>query len=189
VGHVTWLLAAAYCNHLSELEGLPESEWCYDPDDPLVVDASRLSRKGYRLPTEAEWEYACRAGASTARFYGAADDLLHHYAWYAQTPEVSRPVGLLKPNDFGLFDMYGNAWEWCSSFLPGDLQEGDAAVAVDFTPAGKRLFDMAAILRSDTVRHEAANMRSAMRTSMGTTPQDHTSATGFRIARTETSFP
>jgi formylglycine-generating enzyme required for sulfatase activity len=65
------------------------------------------------LPTEAEWEYACRAGALTSRYYGAAEELLEKYAWYPKNSlNRSMPVGSLKPNDWGLFDMLGNDGEW-----------------------------------------------------------------------------
>jgi formylglycine-generating enzyme required for sulfatase activity len=74
-----------------------------------------LHRTGYRLPTEAEWEYACRAGAMTSRYYGDTETLLGRYAWYTNN-SFNRwmvSVGSLKPNDFGLFDMHDNANEWC----------------------------------------------------------------------------
>jgi formylglycine-generating enzyme required for sulfatase activity len=81
----------------------------------MKVRANYLSLQGYRLPSEAEWEYACRAGAVTSRYYGESEDLLGRYAWYMAN-SLNRwmlPVGSLKPNDFGLFDMQGNAVEWC----------------------------------------------------------------------------
>src|SRR5205807_2632200 len=108
--NVNWYDAAGYCNWLSEQEGIPESEWCYPKKvgQGILMSEAYLGRTGYRLPTEAEWEYACRAGAVTSRFYGAAEDLLGEYAWYTKTAQGTRPGGLLKPNDFGLFDLYGN---------------------------------------------------------------------------------
>ena len=71
---VTWYDAAAYCNWLSEQEGIPKTQWCYDPDqkfaEGMKLPADYLSRTGYRLPSEAEWEFACRAGTISSRYYG-----------------------------------------------------------------------------------------------------------------------
>jgi formylglycine-generating enzyme required for sulfatase activity/serine/threonine protein kinase len=133
--NVSWLLAAAYCNHLSLRDGL---EPCY-PEEVLkalqgfkgkqfaglnavdlgTMPAGYLGRTGYRLPTEAEWEYACRAGASTDRPFGRSDRLLGKYAYYAKNTNDKRsfPVGGLKPNDFGLFDMPGNVMQWCQALV------------------------------------------------------------------------
>ena len=78
----------------------------------IVPDA--LERPGYRLPTEAEWEYACRAGAVTSRYYGRSVELLGKYAWYLQnSQDRAWPCGQLLPNELGLFDMLGNVYEWC----------------------------------------------------------------------------
>ena len=81
----------------------------------MKVAADFLSRSGYRLPTAAEWEYACRAGSVTRWSLGEAEDLLTKYAWCVSNSwSRLHPVGTLRPNDLGLFDMHGNAWEWCS---------------------------------------------------------------------------
>jgi serine/threonine protein kinase/formylglycine-generating enzyme required for sulfatase activity len=115
---MNWFKAAAYCRWLSEREGIPEDQMCFPPipdiKEGMQLPADYLSRTGYRLPTEAEWEYACRAGAVTARYYGTAEEILRYYGWYGANAQVqTHPVGLLKPNDFGLFDMHGNIWQWC----------------------------------------------------------------------------
>jgi eukaryotic-like serine/threonine-protein kinase len=70
-----------------------------------------LSHTGYRLPTEAEMEYATRAGAVTSRYFGETEELLPRYAWYVtNSQDRTWPVGSKKPNDLGLFDMHGNVW-------------------------------------------------------------------------------
>ena len=80
----------------------------------MTIPADALKRTGYRLPTEAEWEYACRAGAITSRYYGLSIDLLEQYARYqANSQDHAWPCGSLLPNDLGLFDMLGNVYEWC----------------------------------------------------------------------------
>jgi formylglycine-generating enzyme required for sulfatase activity len=116
----SWYDAAAYCNWLSEQEGLDRSQWCYDPNDEgeyaegMKIVADFLERAGYRLPTEAEWEYACRAGAVTSRYYGQSVELLGQYAWYSEnSKDQAWPCGRVKPNDLGLFDPLGNVYEWC----------------------------------------------------------------------------
>jgi serine/threonine protein kinase/formylglycine-generating enzyme required for sulfatase activity len=117
IGGLTWYDATAYCNWLSKEEGIPEGEWCFEQDangHVTKLKANYLNLTGYRLPTEAEMEYATRAETVTARYYGESDDLLSKYAWMgANSFGYSQPVGSLKPNDFGLFDTHGNVWTWC----------------------------------------------------------------------------
>ena len=79
-----------------------------------------MSLTGYRLPTEAEMEYATRAGAMTSRYFGETEDLLPKYAWYTKnSQEKTWPVGSLKPNDLGLFDVQGNVYTWCQERYKG----------------------------------------------------------------------
>jgi formylglycine-generating enzyme required for sulfatase activity len=115
---INWFMAAEYCRWLSEKEQVPPDQMCFprysDIKGDMKLPADYLSRTGYRLLQDAEWEYACRAGAVTSRFYGSAEELLGRYGWYAGNSQVrTHPVGSLRPNDFGLFDMHGNIWQWC----------------------------------------------------------------------------
>jgi formylglycine-generating enzyme required for sulfatase activity len=103
---VSWLDAVRFCNALSEREELAPA---YRPHADLDGVERDASADGYRLPTEAEWEYACRADTTGAR-YGRLDDI----AWHrGNSHGRSHDVGGRQPNAWGLYDMLGNVWEWC----------------------------------------------------------------------------
>ncbi|MGO8747052.1 MAG: protein kinase domain-containing protein [Thermoguttaceae bacterium] len=135
---VTWYDAVAYCNWLSRQEGIPQDQWCYEfGSNSANVDAAgvkiHLGRRGYRLPSQVEWEYACRAGSATDWFFGCSEELLVRYAWYVVNSRTRTwPVGTLKPNDLGLFDVNGNVWQWCQD--PVLVQPGATVLSKPVSP-------------------------------------------------------
>jgi formylglycine-generating enzyme required for sulfatase activity len=178
---VSWFRAAAYCNWLSQQEGLPKDQWCYLPnaqglyDKDMTIPADALRRTGYRLPTEAEWEYACRAGTLTSRSYGFSINLLEAYARYqANSKDHAWKCGSLFPNDLGLFDMLGNVFEWCQD-RSGSYPKEDPRMDEN-VDANNR------ILRGGSFDNKPALVRSAIRG--GGTPTNRNQYDGFRPART-----
>ena len=110
----TWIDAIRFCNLRSYLEGL---ELCYD-EETLACD---FSADGYRLPTEAEWEYACRAGEAGRYSFGDDPRELRRFAWFASdSGHRTHPVGTRQSNPWGLYDMHGNVAEWCHDYYAGD---------------------------------------------------------------------
>ena len=183
-----WFDAARYCQWLSEQEGLPEDEWCFPgiwemSEDTFTLPKDVLSRKGYRLPTEAEWEYACRAGAESPYFFGNDSSLLSQYAWFdGNSDGQGHPVASLKPNDFGFFDMCGSVNEWClNESAPYKTPVDDAFREDDKIDLTIDVSEARAA-RGGYFRSPPAELRSADRT--GSTPNFHRFSIGFRVART-----
>ena len=117
VEQVRWSDAVRFCNKRSEAEGLQP---CYN----LETWSCDFEANGYRLPTEAEWEYACRAGTTTPYFFGSTAAKLGDYAWFERNSDGHpQPVGRKKPNPWGLHDICGNVWEWCNDFYQVDYYE------------------------------------------------------------------
>ncbi|MBN1126661.1 MAG: formylglycine-generating enzyme family protein [Sedimentisphaerales bacterium] len=117
VEQIRWSDAVKYCNQRSILEGL---EPCYD----LKTWQCNFDSNGYRLPTEAEWEYACRAGTQTVYFFGNDASKLTEYAWFDKNSDRHpHPVGQKQPNSWGLYDMCGNVWQWCNDFYQVDYYQ------------------------------------------------------------------
>lgn len=192
---MTWYRAAEYCNWLSEKDGIPAEQFCYVPTINFVKTTRRpegeeflgmklkpngLSLAGYRLLTESEWEYACRAGARTAYSWGNDPSLSPRYARSLSLQGAQHlPIGSLCPNRFGFFDMHGNASEWTQDIFvevarsSGIDDESDVAAEFDDqrTVRGGNSQELVPYLR-------AAN-RSGNASFWGVSPR-----VGFRIART-----
>jgi len=108
VEQLGWFGAIRYCNMRSMQEGLTP---CYN----LETLACDFAANGYRLPTEAEWEYACRAGSTGDYSFGETERDLEQHAWFADISDATtHPVGEKQSNAWGLFDLYGNVYEWCN---------------------------------------------------------------------------
>jgi eukaryotic-like serine/threonine-protein kinase len=197
--NLSWYEAAEYCNRLSEKEGIPPNEWCYEPNSDgkyaagMKILPDTLLRSGYRLPTETEWEHACRAGSTTKFSFGDSEELARWYAWYAfNSNGKAHPVGTLKPNDFGLFDMHGNGWEWCQGVLQIVSDEENNHKPVEPLPDVVVVNDkVRRVLRGGYFSGSFVSLRSADYSwipATGTEPipghPQRIPTTGFRVART-----
>ncbi len=119
VESVSWFDAIEFCNRWSELDGL---EPVYEMTDDMVE--ARFDRNGYRLPTEAEWEFACRAKSLSEFFWGADEKQAGAYCWFdSNSEDTTHAVGTKKRNAFGLYDMCGNVWEWTHDWFSADYYE------------------------------------------------------------------
>ena len=133
----------------------------------------------YRLPTEAEWEYACRAGSEAKYGFGDSDTDLADYAWFSKNSVRTQPVGKKKANAWGLFDMHGNVWEWCSDWKGS--YTADEAEDPTGAPAGPSYGHR--VFRGGSWGSTAAHCRSAARNGCGTS-NSRLSGLGFRLVRT-----
>ena len=179
VESVRWRDARQYCNERSLLEKLRP---CYNekmPDwdcDPMA--------SGYRLPTEAEWEYACRAGTGGDYEFGGADQL-GRFGWFGENGEQkSHPVGQKKPNRWGIHDLYGNVAEWCEDvYSPTYYQHSPMA---DPTGPPNTGADTLRVIRGGSWKSSATQCRSAARQGAKTGNSDacfKTDYSGFRCVR------
>jgi formylglycine-generating enzyme required for sulfatase activity len=155
----------------------PVEQVSWDDAQEFIKKLNRMEKTDtYRLPTEAEWEYACRAGSTTRYCFGDEAAQLQDYAWYEVNSErKTHPVGRLKPNAWGLYDMHGNVWEWCRDWY------GDYAVGPLVDPP---VPDAGAsrVLRGGSWGNNSWLLRSAVRSYYN--PVFRINNLGFRVART-----
>lgn len=136
----------------------------------------------YRLPSGAEWEYACRAGTSTKYSFGDDDSELDKYAWYYGNSEhKTHPVGQKKPNSWGLFDMHGNVWEWCQDRYHKSYHKSSVDASTDSSVL-EAANSLGQILRGGGWVNHAGKCRSAYRSSFN--PDYGYYSLGFRLLRT-----
>jgi formylglycine-generating enzyme required for sulfatase activity len=167
---VRWEEALDFCNRLSVREGYRP---CYRRRFKRWVCDWRAD--GYRLPTEAEWEYACRAGTATRYAFGDDPARLGQYAWFADNAAGQvQAVGQKWPNRWGLYDMHGNVWEWCWDWY--GAYGSDSAV----NPVGSASGDYR-VVRGGSFVSSPEDLRSAVRGLVQ--PELRDADVGFRCAR------
>jgi len=175
--NVSWFNAIEYCNWLSEKEGLSK---VYDnkgtllgKDGRVTTDPSKVA--GYRLPTEAEWEYAARGGNKSKGYKYAGSDTVSDVAWYYENSgDKTQEVGKKAPNELGLYDMSGNVWEWCSD-LYGSYSSPAQINRYNTSGSGR-------VLRGGSWVSSTADTRVASRSADSPTYTGYD--LGFRICRT-----
>ena len=135
----------------------------------------------YRLPTEAEWEYAARAGMTTAYSFGDDPEQLGAYAWYSSNSgSKTHPVGQLEPNPWGLYDMHGNVWEWVHDWYAKEYYQRSPARDPQGPDSG-----VGRVLRGGSWINAGGNARAAQRNAGA--PGDRYGFYGFRLARGQAS--
>ena len=137
----------------------------------------KMPGKEFRLPTEAEWEFACRAGSTTEYCFGDDESILEQYAWYSNNSNSkTHPVGGKKPNAWGLYDMYGNVWEWCNDYYGDKYYESSPAE----DPKGADSSDVRVLRGGSGSTFVPWYCRSATRS--GDVPTVRTVDNGFRVS-------
>jgi tRNA A-37 threonylcarbamoyl transferase component Bud32 len=182
---VSWHKAAAYCNWLSKIEAIPKDQWCFieSSNGEMQVAPDYLQRQGYRLPSEAEWEFACRAGTLSRTYFGDSEELLLSNVWFIENSreKILMVPGSLKPNGLGLFDTLGNVQEWCMDGFqnrnPGSRARAvDLETPLDLNSAADR------IMRGSSIYAMCYDLRASEYSNFRATYREGNS--GFRIART-----
>jgi formylglycine-generating enzyme required for sulfatase activity len=174
---VSWYDAVRFCNRLSEMEKLKPF---YKIEGKSVTILSKES-PGFRLPAEAEWEYACRAGSKARYSFGDDSTSLGEHAWYRENSgQKTQPVGKKRPNKFGLYDMHGNVWEWCWDGWDKDYYKLFSMHKPVVDPLGPSLTTFR-VVRGGGWDFSPRSLWSAARVTRE--PDDKLVSLGFRVAR------
>jgi formylglycine-generating enzyme required for sulfatase activity len=147
----------------SQPRSFPRVDISWDGLQDLLAKLNNIEQgePQFDLPTEAQWEYACRAGSTSPWFFGDQADTMNRYGWCSENAEGAlHPVGQLNPNPLGLYDVYGNAEEWCSDWCAPEYYENSPIE----DPTGQlRFSEFRKVVRGGSMHYEARNCRSAAR--------------------------
>ncbi len=184
---VSWEIAMLYCQWLNEKEGIPEDQWCYSnvwspASGVMKPQPDCLQRRGYRLPTQAEWTFACEAGTNDPWHFGTDEAATQLYEWtLPSSNNHSQRVATLRPNDFGLYDMGGNLAEWTDNFVRSPTRVTTSYFQQD-RGNDEKISVTDRVLCGGRFRFSA---QAAMSDSISVNPYNYLSiSTGFRLART-----
>ena len=183
MNYINWFEVARFCRWLTTRCGMSEEDQCFrrwsTNDDefrkPPLYWPVDPKRNGFRLLTEAEWEYVCRAGAKTAFSLGSDVSYVQKYGWFEGNSNGKvQEVRMLRPNAFGLFDMGGNVFEWCFDTYQAELEK--AADPITSKPGERR------VMRGGSIQYSQLHARCAQRARYPADGEIH--SIGFRLART-----
>jgi len=176
VEKVSWYDAIEFCNKLSEKEGLQK---CYI--DIGSKTQCNFKANGYRLPTEAEWEYAARGGSLSEKFEYSGSDIADEVAWFGENSgKETKPVGTKKANELSIYDMSGNVWEWCWDSYEKDYYEKSSVLNPRGPDSGTDI-----VVRGGDFFMRDKECRVTLRPypTIKSRPQDKREIFGFRIAK------
>ena len=181
VEQVSWFDAIKFCNLLNEKLGFPptydEKGNLLDASGKIATDITKV--RNFRLPTEAEWEFAARGGNKSKEYEYSGSNNIKDVAWFANNSgKKTHPVGILKPNELGLYDMSGNVWEWCHDWYNPEYFDMCKAKGIVQNPVGPDKGSNR-VLRGGAWYNDAIDCRVTLRNSFA--PDSFYNRFGFRL--------